>query len=123
MPRLSPARVVALLAAMLGAVAAMGLASARGLCDDVLQYQRHRDQQQQQRGLLRTTANRLDGLEAMFAHVMDVKRAVLLLASVALAMLLVNSAPLNPAPAQAAQKPNIVFVFTDDQDAETFRRT
>jgi N-acetylglucosamine-6-sulfatase len=36
-------------------------------------------------------------------------------------MLLISSAPLNPAPAQAAQKPNIVFVFTDDQDAETFR--
>jgi N-acetylglucosamine-6-sulfatase len=34
----------------------------------------------------------------------------------------VSSAPLNPAPAQVSQKPNIVFVFTDDQDTETFRR-
>jgi hypothetical protein len=34
-------------------------------------------------------------------------------------MLLVSSAPLKPAPAQASQKPNIVFVFTDDQDAAT----
>jgi N-acetylglucosamine-6-sulfatase len=51
-----------------------------------------------------------------------VKGTILLLASVVLAMLLVSSAPPNPAPAQASQKPNIVFVFTDDQDVETFRR-
>ena len=47
------------------------------------------------------------------------KGTVLLLASVVLAKLLVSSAPLNPAPAQASQKPDIVIVFTDDQDAET----
>jgi N-acetylglucosamine-6-sulfatase len=53
---------------------------------------------------------------------MDVKRVVLLLASVALAMLLVSSAPPEPASAQALQRPNILFVFTDDLDASTFNK-
>jgi N-acetylglucosamine-6-sulfatase len=37
-------------------------------------------------------------------------------------MLLVSSAPPEPVSAQAPQRPNIVFVYTDDQDTETFRR-
>jgi N-acetylglucosamine-6-sulfatase len=37
-------------------------------------------------------------------------------------MLLVNSAPREPASAQAPQRPNILFVFTDDLDAYTFNK-
>jgi N-acetylglucosamine-6-sulfatase len=51
-----------------------------------------------------------------------VRNSVLLLALVALAMLPVSSAPPEPGSAQAPQRPNIVFVYTDDQDTETFRR-
>jgi hypothetical protein len=37
-------------------------------------------------------------------------------------MLLVSSAPREPASAQAPQRPNILFVFTDDLDAYTFNK-
>jgi N-acetylglucosamine-6-sulfatase len=53
---------------------------------------------------------------------MRVRKIVLLLASVALAMLLVSSAPPEPASARAPQRPNILFVFTDDLDAYTLNK-
>src|SRR5215217_5742809 len=53
---------------------------------------------------------------------MRVRKIVLLLASVAPAMLLVSSAPPKPASAQALQRPNILFIFTDDLDAYTFNK-
>jgi arylsulfatase A-like enzyme len=57
---------------------------------------------------------------------MGMRRTVLLLSSVALAMILVvwggfRAEVTQPAQAQADSRPNIIFVMTDDQDKDTIR--